>query len=218
MISHLCMTCHFVHIDFVFISTGTFDVQNIEHFEDPLGSICVLCIFANRSNAKGCHIKLEETMENSNSYRNTSRPACFRVTEGGNYTLLAYDIEENETDAPTDFSARRPAINRTIVATGPGMLSFLSQISLLLCNSLLLLVSCKSRHSSSVGSCLENSSVMYDVSINCRLLMILCISPIGLHHSYMELGELINFYYVASSVPYGMNCGEAFYYTGLKSS
>ena len=107
------------------IYAGTFDVQNIEFVENPLGQACMQCIFANGSNAKGCHIKLalEEIMAESKAYRNTSLPICFQVAEGGNYTLLVYDIEET-----TEISTQ-PAINETIAVTGPSMLTFLSPIS-----------------------------------------------------------------------------------------
>lgn len=97
----------------VSISTGTFDVQNIEPLEDPPGNFCVHCIFANGSNAKGCHIKLEETMSESRAYRNTSSPTCFEVAEGGNYTLIVYDIEE------TSEISTQAAIKTTIIAMGP---------------------------------------------------------------------------------------------------
>lgn len=109
----------------VSISTGTFDVQNIETFEDPPGNICVHCIFANGSNAKGCHIQLEETMSESIAYRNTFGPTCFEVAEGGNYTLIVYDIE-----ATSEISARA-AIRTTIIAMGTSMLTFLSPLPIL---------------------------------------------------------------------------------------
>lgn len=108
----------------VSISTGTFDVQSIEPLEDPPGNVCVHCIFANGSNAKGCHIQLEETMSESRAYRNTSSPTCFEVAKGGNYTLIVYDIEE------TSEISTQAAIKTTIIAMGPikrSMLTFFNQ-------------------------------------------------------------------------------------------
>lgn len=122
------MCIHIPSSIFTSISTGTFDVQNIELLEDPPGNFCVHCIFANGSKAKGCHIKLEESMRESKAYRNTSCYACIQVAERGTYTLTVYDIEENEADAITEISALRPAINRTIFILGSSTLIFLSPI------------------------------------------------------------------------------------------
>lgn len=140
MINILCDLLFCIIISIIqSISTGTFDVQNIELLEDPPGNFCVHCIFANGSKAKGCHIKLEESMTESKAYRNTSSHACIQVAEGGIYTLTVYDIEENETNAITGISALRPAINRMIVILGPSMLTFLSPILFILVQ----LVNCK---------------------------------------------------------------------------
>lgn len=120
------MTCHvacLIYI-FTFTFTGTFDVQKIT-IENHPEQICVHCIYANGSNAKGCRIKLEEIMTELKTYRNTSRPACFPLAEEGNYTLMVYDIEENETDETTEVSV--PAIIERIAIAGPSML-FLSPL------------------------------------------------------------------------------------------
>ena len=98
-------------------------MQNIENLEEPPGNFCVHCIYAIGSKAKGCRIKLEEIMTESKAYRNTSQHACIQVTTAGNYTVTAYDIEEDETDGTTEISALRPAINRTIVVLGSSMLT-----------------------------------------------------------------------------------------------
>jgi len=103
-------------------------VQNIATLEDPPGTFCVHCKFANGSNAKGCHIKLEEIMTESTAYRNTSSPTCFEVAEGGNYTLRVYDIEE------TAEISTQAAIRRSIIVMGKSMLTFLSPIPVLECN------------------------------------------------------------------------------------
>lgn len=105
---------------FVPISTGTFDVQSIEKLEDPPGNFCVHCKFANGSNAIGCNIKLEEIMTEQRAYRNTSSPTCLNVAEGGNYTLIIYDIEET-----TEISVQA-AVKETVFIMGASMLTFLS--------------------------------------------------------------------------------------------
>ena len=50
------------------------------------------------------------------------------MSEGGNYTLLVYDIEEDETDATTETSALKPAISRMIAVIGSSTLIFLSPL------------------------------------------------------------------------------------------
>lgn len=57
-----------------------------------------------------------------------SSSTCFKVSEGGNYTLLVYDIEEDETDATTETSALKPAISRMIAVIGSSTLIFLSPL------------------------------------------------------------------------------------------
>ena len=67
-------------------------------------------------------------MTESRAYRTMSSSTCFKVSEGGNYTLLVYDIEEDETDATTETSALKPAISRMIAVIGSSTLIFLSPL------------------------------------------------------------------------------------------
>ena len=81
------------------------------------------CVFVEGSKARGCCIKLEEIEEESKANRDATYPACIEVAKGGNYTLLVYDIEEDDTGV-TSYSCSqnpKPAVTKEIVIIGNGM-------------------------------------------------------------------------------------------------
>jgi len=108
----------------VSIFPGTYDVQKVgELTEEPPGNFCAQCIFVEGSKAKGCCIRLEEIGKESKAYRDATSPTCIQVAKGGNYTLLVYDIEENDNEV-TSYSCYqnpKPAVTREIIIRGNGM-------------------------------------------------------------------------------------------------
>lgn len=115
---------HHLYIQLVSVFAGTFDVQNVSELtEEPPGNFCTQCIYVEGSKAKGCCIRLEEIGKETKAYRDETFPTCIQVANGGNYTLLVYDIEENETEV-TSYSCyqnAKPAVTRDIIIRENGM-------------------------------------------------------------------------------------------------
>ena len=86
----------------------TYGVQDVEIFQDSLiGSICITCIFAQGTSAKGCYVNLLENhgsvTTNTTGLRiereddSLNATGYFENLEGGLYHVAVYDIEADGT-------------------------------------------------------------------------------------------------------------------------
>lgn len=102
--------------------SSAFDVKAVTDLtESPRGYLCLSCQFAPGALGRGCFVVLTSRVDGSTTSKNgfkltnadTAR-VCFTLREGGYYTLLAYDIEQDGSVNTAD-----PAVSLLVYVQGP---------------------------------------------------------------------------------------------------